>query len=142
MRSIPLHARLAVIVLAVTILASCAGDGGEPQINPKSPNIGTITKVACDGSSDDLLTPSYASSRPSNNYTALVGTAGERKLKRGCAVDPSYVGIDPAGAPAPLAPTTLAQIFGQGKEYHPPAKSRSSTTPDRLRHRRRHQPTR
>ncbi|MGH3770539.1 MAG: 3-hydroxybutyrate oligomer hydrolase family protein [Pseudonocardiaceae bacterium] len=33
--------------------------------------------------------------------------------------DLSYAGIDPAGAPAPIAPTTLAQIFGLGNGVPP-----------------------
>ena len=57
MRQLRKHSRYAIVSLAATtLLTSCIGDGNKPEINVTPPNIGTITKVAYDGVSDDLLT--------------------------------------------------------------------------------------
>ena len=57
MRRLQTHSRYAIVSFAAaTLLAGCVGDGPKPEINAKPPNIGTITKVAYDGASDDLLT--------------------------------------------------------------------------------------
>jgi hydroxybutyrate-dimer hydrolase len=57
MRQLRKHSRYAIVSLAATtLLTSCIGDGNKPEINVTPPNIGTITKAAYDGVSDDLLT--------------------------------------------------------------------------------------
>ncbi|MGH3717491.1 MAG: 3-hydroxybutyrate oligomer hydrolase family protein [Pseudonocardiaceae bacterium] len=123
MRAIPLYRRFAVVVLAVALLPGCTSDAGEPQVDTKPPEVGTITRVFYDGSRDDLLTAGLGrtglgASAPTPADPAAPTAAELRRL----AIFSNYtalVDVDPKGGFGTLFGPNIdvngADTLGEGK---------------------------